>query len=267
MCRPRFNRHYFSHGELVVLIMKSKKYILLLVTILASVLFPFGASAHQHATYHIGGNVYEFTIGSLNEPIAVDDKTGVELRVKILAGDSHQNEDEGMPATGLESTLKVELIAGTAKKTLDLSPAFNDPGVYRAVFIPTVQTAYTYRIFGTINNTPVDVSFSCNPAGHPRSANDTTKVEISKGVERTLLSGAFGCPTARADLGFPEPSVSTYELNQGVLGAQASAENALARTRFVNLIFGLAAAALVVAVYGAVRHSHCAVCAPEEKKR
>ncbi|HEU5120861.1 MAG TPA: hypothetical protein VFT71_07715, partial [Candidatus Nitrosocosmicus sp.] len=36
--------------------------------------------AHQRALFNINGQDYLFVIGSLNEPVSVDDKTGVELR-------------------------------------------------------------------------------------------------------------------------------------------------------------------------------------------
>lgn len=221
---------------------------------------PLGASAHEHQVFEIGGKIYEFTIGSLNEPVTVDDKTGVEVRVKLMgeveAGEHHDEgaaheEAAGTPVTGLEQTLKVQLQAGGKTKTLDLAPAYNDPGAYRAPFFPTVQTTYTYRLVGTVNNTPVDLSFACNPAGHPRAADDVSRVSLSDGVTRTLKQGAFGCPAAKADMGFPEQSSTMYETRSGLsaLAVQSAAGAASAKTialagvmlGFLGLITGLAA--------------------------
>ena len=36
--------------------------------------------AHQRALFNIDGKDYLFVIGSLNEPVSVDDKTGVDFR-------------------------------------------------------------------------------------------------------------------------------------------------------------------------------------------
>ena len=79
---------------------------------------PLLASAHEHQEFKIGTKYYQFTVGSLNEPVAVDDKTGVDLRVNQISApisghdETMQKAEPGTPVTGLESTLKVELIAG-----------------------------------------------------------------------------------------------------------------------------------------------------------
>ncbi len=169
-------------------------------------MIPFLASAHQHATYEIGGVEYEFTIGSLNEPIVVDDKTGVDFRV---ARGQHGSA-ESTPVTGLENDLKVELIAGDKRKILDLVPVYNTPGSYKATFFPTIPTTLSYRIFGTINDTPVDLTFTCAEEG--QAAVDEGEKEISAGVTQIMKGGGFGCPAPKSDLGFPEPSSSINDL-------------------------------------------------------
>ena len=78
-----------------------------------SMLIPVVASAHAHASYQIGGKQYDIVIGSLNEPIVVDDKTGLELTVTSggrmeMAEDGDMEPAGGKPATGLEKDLKVE---------------------------------------------------------------------------------------------------------------------------------------------------------------
>lgn len=187
-------------------------------------LAPALAFAHEHQTVRIGDKVYEFTIGSINEPVAVDDKSGVELTVKeiplVNAADSHEHvmadgdpAETGIPVAGLDETLKVEIAAGNEKKTLSLVPNWSEPGGYRAVFYPTVQTTFTYRLMGTINNTNVDLSFICNPAGHPATEDWSGEEQLADGVVRLGKSGAFGCPIAKADLGFPEPSATLADLN------------------------------------------------------
>lgn len=201
------------------------------------------ASAHGHTSFEIHEQVYSFTVGSLNEPIAVDDKSGLDLRVVSMAHHNDAAGDHaGTPVSGLEKTLKVELMAGGKKKTLDLLPAFNDPGAYKAYFIPTVQTTFSYRLFGTIDNVPFDYTFSCNPAGHPQTPEDKTETKISEGVMRIEAAGAFSCPTAKADLGFPEASVSAYDLNVNLKSeiseGKVTAANSAARAN-LGIVLGV----------------------------
>lgn len=182
---------------------------------IAVVLTPLLASAHEHQRFEIGGELYEFTIGSLNEPIAVDDKTGVDLRVVMVGHETmgaNEHHAAGGAVTGLEESLKVELIAGNEKKVLSLTPVFNTPGSYKAPFYPTVATTLTYRVFGELKGTPVDFTFTCNPAGHPVAPEDKTRVLVSDGVVRIYKSGAFGCPAEKASMGFPEQSASVAAL-------------------------------------------------------
>lgn len=171
-------------------------------------LLPASALAHETQIFRIGGEEFRIVVGSQNEPAYVDDKSGVELMI------SHPKADgtEGEPVTGLETTLKVEVSAGARKKVFDLKPAYGEPGTYGAVFFPTVETTYAYRLFGTINATNVDLTFTCNPAGHPATAEDKTETTISEGVVRTLKRGAFGCPLGKVAAGFPEPSATMHEL-------------------------------------------------------
>lgn len=209
------------------------------------------ASAHEVHNYRIGGKLYEFVVGSLNEPITVDDKTGVDFRVRELSGhgasaDHHATEGA---VEGLDQTLKVEVSAGDKKKTSDLSPVFGQSGAYKTTFYPTVQTTLTYRFFGTLNNTPIDLSFSCNPAGHPQAEEDTNEVVMSEGVVRTLKRGAFSCPVAKADLGFPEASASLYDLGQKTSGLDARVSELSSTLRNTSLLaLGLAILGLIVGI-------------------
>jgi hypothetical protein len=169
-------------------------------------------------------------VGSLNEPFVVDNISGVDLRVSQvmeLAGNGSSRESaKGMPVTGLEQTLKVELAAGDKKETLSFDPSDEAPGAYAANFIPTVQTTYSYRIFGTISNSPVDITFTCVNGEVSETAEDNSQLKVSDTVTRLNKIGAFGCPAPRKTLGFPEPSLSSYELNQSTQELAAAAQMA-----------------------------------------
>jgi hypothetical protein len=172
------------------------------------------AFAHQRQLYTIGGQDYLIVIGSLNEPIFVDDKSGVDLRVLRADPNNPMNSSaEGAaPVEGLEETVQVELAAGNVTRVLQLEPAFGEPGAYEAPFYPTVATTITYRLFGTINNTPVDLTFTCTPTGEAGAAADSSTAQISEGVVRKGIEGGYGCPAPLTDAGFPEPFVSNNEI-------------------------------------------------------
>jgi hypothetical protein len=216
-------------------------------------LMPALALAHEHQIFNINGSYYQFTVGSLNEPVAVDDKTGVDLKVEqVTAEHAMEKHDDSMPhvaetfptVPGLDKTLKIELNAGGAKKVLGLSPVWNTPGSYKANFIPTVQTSFSYRFLGTVNNTPVDLTFTCLPEGQT-AAEDTKMVKMSDKVSRVSKAGGFGCPVAKADLGFPQQSASTYDL----VTKDAELTNTVSKANMTGLIgivlgvLGLAAGA------------------------
>lgn len=174
---------------------------------------PFAASAHQSAVYEIGGTQYRFVIGSLNEPVAVDDKTGVDLRVSMVGHEAMEANDHhaaGGAVTGLEETLQVELAAGDKRKVLDLSPVHNTPGSYYASFYPTVATTLSYRVFGAVGGTPVDLTFTCRAEGAEGA--DEGEKDVSAGVRQISKAGGFGCPAEKEALGFPEASVPEVDV-------------------------------------------------------
>jgi hypothetical protein len=197
---------------------------ILALSSIAALLLPTIASAHERQEFLINGKRYAFTVGSIGEPVIVDDKSGVEVTVSVQDGEpatAHPHDDgdgdddgpAGSPVTGLETNLKVEVSAGGKSKTFALTPAWGEPGAYRAVFFPTVATTLTYRFVGTVDGVVVDLPFACNPAGHPQTPDDASEAEMGTGVTRVRKAGAFGCPQPKADLGFPEPSATVAELH------------------------------------------------------
>ncbi len=206
------------------------------------------ASAHERDTYKIGDKYFVFTVGSLNEPFVVDNTSGVDLRVSQVAapGGAKQN---GSAVTGLEQTLKVELAAGDKKETLSFDPSDEAPGAYAANFIPTVQTTYSYRIFGTINKTPIDLTFACVPGEVSETAEDNSQMKISEAITRVNKVGAFGCPAARKTMGFPEPALSSFELNQNTQNLSAAAQMAAKQASTAQ---ALSIVAIVIGLLGLV---------------
>lgn len=176
---------------------------------------PMYAGAHERQLINIGGIDYLFVVGSLGEPIVVDDKTGVDLRVQTADPQDPTNSAAlgAKPVLGLEQALKVEIIAGDKKKAFDLTTVYGTLGSYKAVFFPTVKTGLTYHFTGAINNTPVDLSFSCAPEGS-NAVEDKTEVALGDGVKRTYKNGQFGCPLGKDELGFPEDAMTVLGLHE-----------------------------------------------------
>lgn len=176
------------------------------------------SNAHQRALYNINGKDYLFEIGSTTEPLKVDDKTAVYFKA-LWPNSTDPTNDEAngtQPITGLENMLKVEILAGDKNMTSNLEPASEEVGVYESAetFYPTVATTFDYRLYGNINGTNFDATFTCRPAGGEAAPSDNSTVDISENVVRKALQGGFGCPSERT--GFPEPYVSQYELSQQI---------------------------------------------------
>lgn len=212
--------------------MRTRLYGISFVTALLALAAPVVVLAHEHRTYEIGGKEYVFTVGFLNEPVAVDDSAGVELTVSlsgVVAGEGtgRHDEDSDMDhhgaaeaVAGLEKTLKVEVSAGSVKKVMDLKPAWGTPGSYHAAFHPSIQTTYSFRIFGTVNAIPINVVFSCNSDG--TVSDDMTRKAISDRVVQISQEGGFGCPLSKAESTFPEVKATFSELDQRVKGVEVA---------------------------------------------
>jgi hypothetical protein len=167
-------------------------------------LAPSGVHGHQRQLLQVGQADYLLVIGSLNEPVYTGDKTGVDLTVLVPdpADPMDSRAAQVKPVEGLEKTLKVEVKAGPHARVFELYPRFREPGKYDAVFYPTVATTYSYRVFGTLNGAPFDVTFACSPAGHV-ATEDKSVVKVSHDVTRKGLRGSFGCPRLRSEVEFP----------------------------------------------------------------
>jgi hypothetical protein len=169
--------------------------------------------AHESRLYNIGNKDYWITVGSIGEPVYVDDKSGAEafIRTADPSNPLDRNANGTKMIEGLERDLKFEVSAGDKKKVFEIEPAFDDPGHYEAFFYPTIETTYNYRLFGTINNVTVNFDFQCQTTEGEGNQDNSTK-QISEGVVQKAQRGGFGCITSRTDVSFPEPYVSNNEL-------------------------------------------------------
>lgn len=173
------------------------------------------AFAHQRQLFTIGDKEYLFVVGSLGEPLYIDQKSGVDFSAfwPDPSDPVNSRANGSKPIEGLENMLKVEVVAGDKNKTFDFEPAFMNPGHYEAPFFPTVETTYNYTLFGVINGTNFKATWTCSPAGGEGTliSNNST-VEISPNVTRKSMMGSFGCPQPLSEAGFPEPMMSNQEI-------------------------------------------------------
>jgi hypothetical protein len=187
--------------------------VFVIVVILVLSAISHSALAHQRGLFTIGGKKYLFVVGSMNEPVYVDDKSGVDFFAYTPDPknpmDSSANGTK--PILGLEKTIRVIVSAGNKNQTFDLEPAFKDPGHYNAPFYPTAQTTYSYTLNGTLNNTPIHIRWTCSIGPETASSSNST-VKISNGVVRNDLAGSFGCPASRKLVAFPELYMSNIDI-------------------------------------------------------
>ncbi len=108
-----------------------------------------GVSAHESRT--IGEFV--LVVGFLDEPAIEGEVNGLSLRVTKAE----------QPVEELAASLQGEVIFGDQRRPLTLTPVFNDPGHYDAVFIPSLPGDYTFHITGDLGGTVIDETFTSSP--------------------------------------------------------------------------------------------------------
>ena len=188
--------------------------------------------SHQKQLYTIGNNKYLFAAGFLNEPVYVDDKSGVDLSVYMPDPKDPMSTDSNStrPVEGLQDFFKGEISAGAKTKVLDLEPDEEQSGHYTASFIPDVETTYKFRIFGNLSGSPISINFSCSPGAVSEDtiiSNSTEKISYT--VTRNGVIGGYECPAPRSDGAFPEPTLSNVDIGKKIseLDSRVSAlENA-----------------------------------------
>lgn len=179
----------------------------LLVAVMGILFLPLWAQAHESRDV---GDKYRFVVGWTGEPAYVGQRNGVDLTVTTR--------DTAQPVEGLETTLKVELLFGGIKRETPLRAVFRQPGKYTADVIPTRDGDYRFRFFGTIENTPVDVTFDS-------------------------ADGKFNGVLTTTAIQFPAVEASAAQLNQAVQAAEQKAAQAQA-TASTGQAIGIASGAL-----------------------
>lgn len=185
----------------------------------ALLLAPFTADAHEVRNV----DAYEMVVGFLDEPAFAGDKNGLDLRITevgdVATPAADDESEAGTPVEGLDATLQAEVIYGDETMELPLSAAYNDPGAYESFFFPMEPGDYTFRIFGTIDGTDIDESFTSSPEG-------------------------FGAVQDPAPLQFPKIAQATTERSAGFMAGGGA---------LGGLAMGLGAAGAAAGLAGSLR--------------
>lgn len=164
----------------------------------------FFGYAFAHTIDSVGE--YRLEIGWMNEPVVSKETNGIELFVSKLEPDlelKYQKFKDGV--SGLEKSLKMELLYKEEKIILHLSPDHNIPGKYYAFVTPTVSGFYQANILGNIDVTPISLSM------HPPKVDDRSHIEFPKPSDLTLTQLIDGHTTLVGEINDLKNSVSKLE--------------------------------------------------------
>src|SRR4051812_7142239 len=101
-----------------------------------ALMMAFTASASAHETRDVGAAKYQMIVGFMVEPPTQSIPNGVDLRVRTKG--------DNQPIEGVEKTLKVEVMFGADKQSMDLKTVSGTPGRYKAEFIPSKPGTYKF---------------------------------------------------------------------------------------------------------------------------
>ena len=203
------------------------------------------AWAHEHRILTIGSQQVEFVVGWVNEPAYVDEVNAVDFWAHYINSTCPQGSvDTACPVYGLDQSLQVQVMTGGQSQVLTFSPNLSNDvpplfyGEYTASLMPTVPGSISFRLFGNVNSTPVNETFTCGAT-------------------------TFECVDPAAEIQFPQQIPSGHDLQVGLTNVQsqvAQMQNEI-QTAYIVAVVGVASGIIGIAV-GAV-----AIARASKKKR
>lgn len=193
-----------------------------LVLALALVLVAVPQSASAHERRDLVGGKYQAVVGFLTEPAYAGQLNGLDLTIRDMTKKDAQG--VGAPVTGLEKTLKAEVLAGGKTLPLTVESRFGMDGKYAAYFQPTVAGQYRFHVSGEINGEKIDETFESGP-------------------------GRFSDIAAIAPLQFPNAVAAAPTDLQAQLDAAKSAASTAQLTAIVGIVIGILGLAVGVAAF------------------
>ena len=184
---------------------------------LISLVIPgFFGIAFGHTVDSVGD--YRLEIGWMNEPVVSGETNGVELFVSPLEpGLALEDQEFKNGVSGLEKSLKMQLILKEDKIMLPLSADHNVPGKYYAFVNPTVSGFFQANILGSIEDTQISLSM------HPPKVDERKYIEFPESADLTLNQLIDGHTTLVGEVNDLNESVSQLEksnlqMNIGYIG-------------------------------------------------
>ena len=164
----------------------------------------FISTVYAHTVDSVGD--YRLEIGWMNEPVVSGETNGIELFVSPLEPGLPLEEQEFKDGiTGLDKTLKMELVYKGEKITLSLDSDHNIPGKYYAFVDPTVAGFYQANVLGDIRDTPVSLSM------HPPKVDERKYIEFPEPADITLNQIIDAHTTIVGDINDLKESVNRLE--------------------------------------------------------
>lgn len=149
---------------------------------------------------------YRLEIGWMNEPVVTGEINGIELYVSPFDSNIPLEEQEFKNGiTGLEKTLKIQLVLKDDKITLPLDLDHNIPGKYYAFVDPTVSGFYQANILGDIKGTTVSISM------HPPKVEERQYIEFPEPFDITVQQMIDGHTALIEDINDLKDSVKQLE--------------------------------------------------------
>ncbi|MEJ2260790.1 MAG: hypothetical protein P8X83_03915 [Nitrosopumilaceae archaeon] len=187
--------------------------------------------AFGHTVDSVGD--YRLEIGWMNEPVVSGETNGVELFVSPLEPELPLEEQEFKNGvSGLEKSLKMQLVLQDEKITLSLAADHNIPGKYYAFVNPTVAGFYQANILGNIGNTTVSLSM------HPPKVDERSYIEFPESSDLTLNQLIDGHTAVVGEVNDLKETVASLE--------KSNSENSVGYLGIVLGIIGIVMASIAL---------------------
>lgn len=144
--------------------------------------------AYGHTIDSIDGK-YRIEIGWMNEPVVSGETNAIELYISPLIPCPEisdpmkcaESQEFKNGITGLDETLKMQLVYKTETIILSLEPDHNIAGKYYAFVNPTVSGFYQANVLGEIDGTTVSLSM------HPPKVDERAYIEFPQKEHEEIL--------------------------------------------------------------------------------
>jgi hypothetical protein len=161
---------------------------------------------------------YRLEIGWMNEPVVSKETNGIELFISPLEpGLELKDQKFKNGISGLEKSLKIQLLYKEEKITLSLSPDHNIPGKYYAFVNPTISGFYQANILGKIGETHMSLSM------HPPKVDERSYIEFPESSDIILNQLIDGHTSLVGEINDLKESItkleqSSQQMNIGYIG-------------------------------------------------